>query len=77
LEEDAKISLDFVDNSQVFALNENVVNTCIEIRKKYRIKVPDAIIAATSITNKFELVTRNVSDFKKIKELNWTNPFED
>ncbi len=48
----------------------------INIKTKQRVKIPDAIIAAsTQITNSI-LVTRNVDDFKKIDGLTILNPFE-
>lgn len=34
------------------------------------------IKTATAIVNKLTLLSRNSSDFKKIKELDWINPFE-
>ncbi|MFW6022379.1 MAG: hypothetical protein ACOCQW_02545 [Halanaerobiaceae bacterium] len=33
------------------------------------------IIAATAINNEFTLITRNVSDFKNIEQVNIFNPF--
>ncbi|MCP4402892.1 MAG: type II toxin-antitoxin system VapC family toxin [bacterium] len=48
----------------------------VEIRQQKRIKFPDAIIAATALEKRCELVTRNVDDFKNIHEnLQITNPF--
>lgn len=40
-----------------------------EIRRKYKTKTPDALIASTAVMYQAPLVTRNVRDFKKIKEL--------
>ncbi len=39
------------------------------IRRTYQLKIPDAIIAATPLFRRSTLVTRNVHDFKKVKEL--------
>jgi predicted nucleic acid-binding protein len=39
------------------------------------IKLPDAVIAATSLNNNLILVTRNEKDFKDVKELEVYNPF--
>ena len=52
-----------------------VVDKAIEIRKKRRIRVPDAIIAATAIVTKAKLVTRNAEDFKGIASLDVINPY--
>lgn len=43
-------------------------NKIIEIRSVYKIKLPDAIIAATAIINNAKLVTGD-KGFKKVKEL--------
>ncbi len=43
-------------------------NKIVELRNTYRLKLPDAIVAATAIINNIVLVTAD-SDFKKIKEL--------
>jgi predicted nucleic acid-binding protein len=45
------------------------------LRKKYKIKLPDAIIAATAIVNDFTLISHNFKDFLKITELHFINPY--
>jgi predicted nucleic acid-binding protein len=49
-------------------LNKTHLNLCINLRKKYKLKLPDAIIAATSISCKSYLIT-NDKHFSRIKEL--------
>ena len=66
----------FIKGSSVLELNNDIVNATISIRKKYKIKLPDAIIAATSIVYDLVLITRNVSDFKNIDNLKIINPFD-
>jgi predicted nucleic acid-binding protein len=56
----------FIEYSLVIPLSDDIVKTTIEIRKKNKIKTPDAIIAATAIVLDYPLITRNISDFKKI-----------
>ena len=56
--------------------NDSVIERTIEIRKHYRIKLPDAVIAATALVNNFTLLTRNIVDFKHIENLNVVNPHE-
>ena len=46
-------------------LNDVIVDEVIKIRKKHRIKLPDAIILATAFLNDYTLVTRNTDDFKQ------------
>ena len=55
-------------------LSKSVIDTTIELRKRFKIKLPDAIIAASSLNYGADLVTVNVKDFKMIKEINIINP---
>jgi hypothetical protein len=64
-----------IDVSSVIPLNDDVVNTTIEIRKKNKIKTPDAIVAATAIVLDYQLITRNTSDFKKLVGLKFIDPW--
>ena len=57
-----------------FALNQVIADCCIQLRMDYKIKLPDAIIAATALVNDKVLVTRNVDDFVKVKGLEVFNP---
>lgn len=66
----------FLDTTIILGLSESVARKTIEIRKTHRVKLPDAIIAATAMTNDLALVTRNVSDFKSINGLQLINPWE-
>ena len=56
-------------------IDHRVADITIEIRKKKRIKLPDAIIAATAISENLHLVTRNVDDFLNIA-IKISNPFD-
>jgi predicted nucleic acid-binding protein len=64
----------FVDDSAVYALSDEIVKKTIEIRKEHKIKIPDAIIAATAMTNGLVLVSRNTKDFRIINGLEVSNP---
>lgn len=61
-----KVLEDFVQDAMVFALNDLVIDKTIQIRRKHRIKLPDAIIAATALVYDFTLITRNTADFTGI-----------
>ena len=56
-------------------IDREIADKVVEIRKKGHIKLPDAIIAATAMSNELFLITRNIDDFKKI-EVSISNPFE-
>jgi predicted nucleic acid-binding protein len=52
----------------------NITNT---LKKEgITISIMDALIASSSIRYRMNLVTRNVKDFKDIKNLKYINPFE-
>ena len=55
-----------------FLVTPEVIDEAIRIRKAIRIKTPDAIIAATALVQNSLLVTRNVTDFKRVPGLTVT-----
>ena len=57
-----------IDVYDLQSSNNTLKNKIIELRNTYRLKLPDAIIAASAIINNATLVTAD-SDFKKVKEL--------
>lgn len=66
LEENIK---NFISDSSVLDLSAEVISNCVTIRRKHKIRTPDAIIAATAITYNLVLITNNEKDFANIKEL--------
>ena len=66
----------FTNASVIYDLNNAVVDATILICKQNKIKLPDAIIAATALVHNFLLVTRNVADFKNIKDIQVVNPWD-
>ena len=66
----------FVDAAKVITINDEIINQTIEVRKRYRLKLPDAIIAATAIVNNLTLVTHNIKDFRKINGLNLIDSYQ-
>jgi len=73
--EQIEILENFISISFVFGLNEDIILKSIEIRKKYGLKLPDAIIAATAVVNNLTLITRNVHDFEKVVQLRQVDPY--
>lgn len=65
---------EFINDSNVLEISNQVVEKCIDIRKNYKTKLPDAIIAATAIVNGMYIISRNVADFKNIKGLQVIDP---
>jgi predicted nucleic acid-binding protein len=70
-----KLLSDFVEDSIVLGLADEVVMKTIDIRKSKKIKIPDAIIAATALVNQFSIITHNTKDFENIKGLKVIDPF--
>lgn len=66
----------YIGDAEVIDLSEHVVRKTINIRKERRIKLPDAVIAATALVYDLVLLTRNTSDFKGIDGLELVNPWE-
>ncbi len=75
-EKDLEVLNDFINDSLVIELEQQVKLKTAEIRKTYRIKLPDAIIAATALVYELTLVSRNTEDFKNISDLKIINPWE-
>jgi len=56
------------------AITNSVVERTIQIRRSTRIKIPDALIAATADANQAMVVTRNTSDFQRVAGLAVVHP---
>lgn len=66
----------FIVDCWVFELDAEIKLQTASLRKAHKIKLPDAIIAATAMVYDMELITRNTIDFKSIPTLKLFNPFE-
>jgi predicted nucleic acid-binding protein len=73
-EEHYQLLTDFMNDATVIELTNKVVDATIEIRKNYKTKLPDAVIAATALVYDLTIISRNVSDFKNIQNLKVINP---
>lgn len=51
-----------------------IIDKAITIKRSRRVRIPDALIAASALQTSSALITRNVDDFKKIAGLNIINP---
>jgi predicted nucleic acid-binding protein len=65
----------FINFSSIIYIDEDVANKTIEIRRIKRIKLPDAIIAATALVRNCILLSHNTTDFKKIEGLQVLDPY--
>jgi predicted nucleic acid-binding protein len=60
---------DFISNCFVFDLDQEIKNETIKIRRNTKLKMADAVIAATSIVNRLPLISAD-KIFYKIPNLN-------
>src|SRR5258705_7880207 len=68
--QDEKLMIDFISHCYIIALDSEVKRQTILLRKKLKIKLPDAIIAASSLSKKLPLFTAD-KGFSKIPELDF------
>jgi len=64
----AENAQNLIDNCFVFEMNLEIKRKVIMLKQKYKLKLPDAIIAATAITYDLPFLTSD-ADFKIIREL--------
>jgi len=69
-----KSSEEFISLASVIEIDKSTIDACIQLRKNYKIKLPDAIIAATALVNNYILITNNEKDFVSINNLKIVNP---
>lgn len=66
---------ELIEHANIYQVDEAVSNKAIELKRRNKIKLADAIIAATALLNNLKLVTRNADDFKMLEGLEVVNVF--
>ncbi len=74
LEEKRKLE-EFLQAAHVIYIDKTIEDKVIELKQRKKLPIPDAVIGATAFVYNYTIVTRNESDFEKIKGLNVYNPF--
>ncbi|HUW04693.1 MAG TPA: type II toxin-antitoxin system VapC family toxin [Williamwhitmania sp.] len=64
--EDIRVREEFLAGSEIHYINDEIINSAIQIRKSTHIRLPDAVIAATAIHNDYVLLSTNDNDFLKV-----------
>ncbi len=59
----------------MFYINDDVIQKTIDLRKMQKIKLGDAIIAATALVYNFDLLSHNLADFKNVPSLKVVDPY--
>jgi tRNA(fMet)-specific endonuclease VapC len=67
-------AIEFVQFVEIIGIDRKIIEKSIYIRKTYRLKLPDAIIAATALVYNASLISDNDKDFKRIPDLKYINP---
>ncbi|MCZ7358424.1 MAG: type II toxin-antitoxin system VapC family toxin [Candidatus Methanoperedens sp.] len=67
---------EFVSFAKTIPLNNKIADLTVDIGRNHRIKLPDAVIAATALSGDLILVTRNSKDFSGVEDLEIYNPFK-
>ena len=75
-EKDLEVLRNFINDALVIELEQPIKIRAANIRQAYKIKLPDAIIAATALVYDLTLLSRNISDFGGISGLKIVNPWE-
>ncbi len=58
-----------IECANIYNVDELVSDKAIELKRKNKIKLADAVIAATALLNGLKLVTRNMDDFEMVEGL--------
>ena len=66
----------FLGLANILPLDSFVTMKTIELRKNYKLKLGDAIIAATALVSNLKIITRNTTDFKLIEGIHTINLYE-
>jgi predicted nucleic acid-binding protein len=64
---------EFISLAEVVEIDKLIIQNCIDLRRNCKIKLPDAIIAATALVRNLILITNNEKDFAQIQNLTVIN----
>lgn len=59
----------FLERFIVVPVDARVAKTAAALQRHHRLEIGDALIAATALTLGLPIVTRNLRDFRKVREL--------
>ncbi|MFD0764062.1 PIN domain-containing protein [Mucilaginibacter lutimaris] len=68
---------DICSSCRIINLSEEIIQATIAVRKKNKIKLPDAIIYSTALVQNLPLLTNNIADFKSLgNKVELIDPFK-
>lgn len=59
----------FFANCRLIEISRGIIDTAISLRRRFRMSLGDAVIAATALEENMELCTNNQKDFKEVENL--------
>ncbi|MEI8002822.1 MAG: type II toxin-antitoxin system VapC family toxin [Methanothrix sp.] len=71
-----EIAREFLDRAEILPIDDDLAEFTIELKRNNNIKLADALIAASALSNELVLVTRNEDDFSNLADLEIYNPFK-
>lgn len=70
-----QLLLQFLHRWEKIPVSNPIAVLAGDLSREHGLDIPDAIIGATAIINKAELLTKNIKDFKLISSLKVTVPY--
>ena len=74
-EDKRKIMSELLQSFKKVDVSSDIAQKAAEFRRNYGVALDDCIIAATAFHKKCELWTKNIEDFKRIKEIEVKEPY--
>lgn len=56
----------FINHASLYDLNDAIAEQAIQLRQQFKVKTPDALIAATALVQGLAVVTNNTADFSRL-----------
>ncbi|MDB5130855.1 MAG: Nucleotide binding protein putative, containing domain [Mucilaginibacter sp.] len=76
-EDEHILLLGICNELRVIPLTDQIAQETINLRRNFRVKLPDAIIYATALVENVPLLTNNIDDFKSLdRNVKLINPFD-
>jgi len=75
-EDELAILKEFLNSIEVIPMTDEIAEQTIKVRKARKIKLPDAVIAATAQVYDLKIISRNIKDFDGIEGVEVINPHE-
>ncbi|MBT9548935.1 MAG: PIN domain-containing protein [Candidatus Sericytochromatia bacterium] len=65
--DEEKLIREILQSFEILPITQTIADQVIQLRKRIKIKLPDAIIWATAYTEQHDLITYNAKDFSKLE----------